>query len=519
MSTNRLPIRHRATKGLAIVAILFGTLGFTGSAGAGTATEVDVMAWLDDVSPAIKIDQTNNCMAGATDAVAYRNDRIVVRTSALNPSVKTTVNFTLNGMYGGTHDYVGPIERITFPIPPAGPPIVDVVSVTLKPRPSGAPHDILGLARHLRNDSGKIASPDYANTYDGPYIHYFPKGYPKKIPSLTPPRTNVTPNGAPGGAGLKIGTGVRIHVDDTGLFALDPVNLPTATQLTSDDNDLVNRVNNGPSMIDFPGGGHGQGITGVVTTIAPGSAIVDVRINDRDGLATDVSAARAIANSLRSLTIPNFPNLLVNSWGSAVCDLNPPVPGAILQPVGMEAIVETVDRFDPFKTGGMLIVASAGNEATTRPHYPAAFPSVLSVGALDGTKDSDSSPWSSPSKTAPVADFSNRGPTVDVYALGVDLPTTHVSGVRFEVGGEILEGIGSVTGTSFAGPEVVAYIAERMSTSGSTARAARDYLISHGVSPQPQCGTQTTVTGKAIVLPSLTASISDPATEIPTTTC
>jgi Subtilase family len=515
MNTNRSSIRQRATKGLALGAIVCGSMGFTGSAGAGTPTEADVMAWLDDVSPAIRIDQSNNCMAGATDAVAYRNDRIVVRTSATNPSITSTINFTLNGMYGGNNNYVGPIERITFPTPPAGPAIVPVVSVTLLPRHGGAQHDILGLARHLRNDSGKIASPDWAMTFDGPYTHYFPYGYPSKISTLTPPRTNLTPVGAPVGAGLKIGTGVRIHVDDTGLFAPDPVNLPTATQLTSDDNDLVNRIANGPLMIDFPAGGHGQGITGVLTTVAPGSAIVNVRVNDRTGLATDVSAARAIANSLRSLTIPNYPNLMVNAFGSAVCNLNPMVPGAVLQPVGMEAVVETVDRFDPFKAGGMLIVASAGNEATTRPHYPAAFPSVLSVGALDGTKDADSSPWSSPSKTAPIADFSNRGPTVDVYALGVRLPTTHVSGVRFETGGEVLEGKGSVSGTSFSAPKVAAYIAEQMSTSGSTARAARDFLISRGTAPLPQCGTQTVEAGTAVVLSALTASINDPATAAP----
>ena len=348
-------------------------------------------------------------------------------------------------MYGNNVNYIAPIERITFPTPPAGPAIVPVISVTLLPRPGGAQHDILGLARHLRNDSGKIASPDYTFSYYGPSTHYFPYGYPTKISALTPPRTNLTPNGAPVGAGLKIGTGVRIHVDDTGLFAADPTNLPTTTQLTNDDNDLVNRVANGPSMVDFPGGGHGEAIDGVLTTVAPGSSIVDVRINDRAGLATDVSAARAIASSLRSLTIPNYPNLLVNAFGSAVCDQNPLAPGADLQPVGMEAVVDTVDRFDPFKTGGMLIVASAGNEATTRPHYPAAFPSVLSVGALDGTKDSDLSPWSSLSKTAPVADFSNRGSTVDVYALGVALPTTHVTGVRFETGGDIIEGKAAVT--------------------------------------------------------------------------
>ena len=160
-----------------------------------------------------------------------------------------------------------------------------------------------------------------------------------------------------------------------------------------------------------------------MTTVAPGSAIENVRINDRSGLATDVSAARSIAVvDAHADTCRRIPNLLVNAFGTAVCDLNPLAPGAVLQPIGMEAVVEVVDRFDPFKPGGMLIVASAGNVASTRPHYPAAFPSVLSVGALDGNIDGDLSPWSSPSKTAPVAEFSNRGSTVDVYALGVDLP-------------------------------------------------------------------------------------------------
>ena len=381
-----------------------------------------------------------------------------------------------------------------------------MLSVTLMPRPGGLQHDILGLARHLRNDSGKIASPDYTNNFDGPYGHYFPYGYPQNTPSLTPPRTNLT------GAGLKIGTGTKIEIYDSGMFALDPVNLPTATQLTAADNDLVNLVNNGPKLVDFPEGGHDQAIAGVLTTIAPGATIESVRVNDRAGLLTDVSAARAIASSLRTLTLATYPNLLVNAFGTAACNLDPTVVGgAVLQPIGTEAVVEVVDKFDPFKAGGMLIVASAGNEATTRPHYPAAFPSVLSVGALDGTLDSDLSPWSSPSKNAPIAEFSNRGSTVDVYALGVALPTTHVNGYRFETGADLITGKAIVSGTSFAAPKVAAYLSEVMSTNGLRARAARDLLIAGGVAPLPQCFTSTVEQGKAIVLSALTASITDQA--------
>lgn len=515
MNPNRPALRRFATWTIAVAVIVGTSIGVTGSAGAGTATEVDVMAFFDAVNPAIKIDQTVDCMFGATDAVAYRNDTIVVRTNANNASVTAIVNNTLHGMYGGNFNYVGPIERITFPLPPSGPAIVPVVSVTLKPRPGGAPHDILGLARHLRNDSGKVASPDYGFAFDGPYTHYFPFGYPKNVSTLTPPRSLLTPVGAPGGAGLKLGSGVKIEVLDTGLFAPDPINLPTTTQRTIDDNDLVNIVNNGPKMVDFPAAGHAQGISGTITTIAPGSAIENVRISDRSGLATDVSAARSIASAMRALTLATYPHLLVAAFGGAVCDLNPMVPGAVLQPVGLEAVVEMIDRFDPAKTGGMLMVASAGNVASTRPHYPAAFPSVLSVGALDGNVDGDLSPWSSPSKNAPIAEFSNRGSTVDVYALGVDLPTTHVNGVRFETGGEVILGKATVSGTSYSTPKMAAYIAELMSQTGNRARGARDILLTGKPNPLPQCGTQTIEQGKAVVLSSLNATISAPATANP----
>ena len=121
MSVNWPAIRHRVATTAAIAAVACGSLTVSSSVGAGTATETDVMAWLDDVDPAITIDQSNKCMAGATDAVAYRNDRIVVRTSANDARVKSTINTKLNLLYGGGPiNYVGAIERITFPnTPPA----------------------------------------------------------------------------------------------------------------------------------------------------------------------------------------------------------------------------------------------------------------------------------------------------------------------------------------------------------------------------------------------------------------
>ncbi len=505
--------RHRRfgrRAGPATVAIAALVVG--GSVGAGTDTEVDVMAWLADVSPAITVDQSNECIVGATDPVAYRNDRIVLRSSASNANATMLVNARLNAMYGtmGT-PYVDAVERITFPnTPPANASVTPVLSVSLKARPGGTAHQIVRMARLIREQDGVPASPDYALTPSGPYNFFWPNGYPQKIAALTPPRTNLT------NAGQPVGSGVKVEVLDTGLAPLAAGELPTTYTLTNADQEKIDIVANGSHMIDYPHGGHGKAIAGIISTIAPGASIEEVRISDRDGLATDVSAARGTAKSLRTQARQDYPDLLVNSFGSAVCDLELGVPGPALEPIGLEAVAEVVDRFDPYQPDGMLIVASAGNMATTRPHYPAAFDTVLGVGALDGNVDSDQSPWTAPARTAPVSAFSNRGPWVDAWAPGEDLPTNHVSGVRFEYGGDIMAGKASVDGTSFSAPLVVALIAEQISVSGDDARSSWSDIAAQGAPPLPPCGSSQVEAGVAVALSSLTDRADGPPTGPPT---
>ncbi len=64
---------------------------------------------------------------------------------------------------------------------------------------------------------------------------------------------------------------------------------------------------------------------------------------------------------------------------------------------------------------GVVVVASAGNDASQKPSFPAAYDTVLAVGA---TGEDDA-----------LADFSNFGGWVDVVAPGVDIPAATVRGV------------------------------------------------------------------------------------------
>ena len=78
---------------------------------------------------------------------------------------------------------------------------------------------------------------------------------------------------------------------------------------------------------------------------------------------------------------------------------------------------------------GVVLVASSGNSASDRPHYPSSFPEVISVGASD--------------ENDYVASFSNSGSTIDLVAPGVSILTTTKDG-----------SYGIVSGTSAAAPFV-----------------------------------------------------------------
>jgi serine protease len=69
---------------------------------------------------------------------------------------------------------------------------------------------------------------------------------------------------------------------------------------------------------------------------------------------------------------------------------------------------ETLRRaLDRAEAAGVVVVAAAGNDGARRIDYPAAFPSVIAVGALDARKEK--------------APYSNFGPELDVVAPGGDL--------------------------------------------------------------------------------------------------
>ena len=79
--------------------------------------------------------------------------------------------------------------------------------------------------------------------------------------------------------------------------------------------------------------------------------------------------------------------------------------------LGSEAGSKTEERaFQSAWDAGRLSIAASGNDATSAPHFPSAYSTVISVGAVDSRLD--------------LASFSNFGPDQEVVAPGVQVYST-----------------------------------------------------------------------------------------------
>ncbi len=112
---------------------------------------------------------------------------------------------------------------------------------------------------------------------------------------------------------------------------------------------------------------------------------------------------------------------------------------------------------------GVLVVAAAGNEGTSDPRYPAAYPAVIGVGAED--------------REGRLFDRSNRGPSAELSAPGVEILST-VPGDAFAFG----------SGTSFAAAHVTGSLAILLGAGADPVSARR--ALFQQASQQPAVGAQ-----------------------------
>ncbi len=208
--------------------------------------------------------------------------------------------------------------------------------------------------------------------------------------------------------------------------------------------------------------GHGTFISGVIRQICPDARVHHAGVLSSYGDGDDASVTSAIERALRRFRQRNeHIDIVVMSFGSyAEADRPPPMA---------EAISRLLRR--------SVVVASAGNDATSRPCFPAALPGVVGVGAVDADGRSM---------------FSNFGPWVDASAPGVDVVSTFFTAFDDQdpngVCVDQYRGWASWSGTSFAAPKVAAAIAQQMYLHDTTSQEAWAHLAATAPFRHPDLG-------------------------------
>jgi Subtilase family len=223
-----------------------------------------------------------------------------------------------------------------------------------------------------------IVTPDHV-------LYVCPAAEPIPVPPDSPPDPPVSP--APGG-----GRGALVAVLDSGLLPDAVVRCIWLAGVTGDV-----EPHGDPLQILHPPAGHGTFAAGVVRTLAPRADLRVIRAVMNGGGAYEFDLARILFAALDM-----GPDVILVSFGGYSRKDNPLL--------GFEILEERLRSYP-----GAVLVAAAGNDAARRPYWPAAFPWVVSVGALGPNLHQ-------------MAWFSNYGTQVNVFAPGESLVNAWAEG-------------------------------------------------------------------------------------------
>ncbi len=176
--------------------------------------------------------------------------------------------------------------------------------------------------------------------------------------------------------------------------------------------------------------GHGTSVAGVIAAnkdnkegiagIVQHSMLLIIQANNLDNPETEKDESISFSDSNIAKSIR-----YATEQGADIINLSLGGPG--YNTIVKEAIEDAHES-------GIIIVAASGNEGNDEFMYPASYPYVISVGAVDQDMN--------------IADFSTYNEHVDISAPGVQIVTTGID--------EVYK---SVSGTSFAAPQVTGVIA------------------------------------------------------------
>ncbi|MEP1217256.1 MAG: S8 family serine peptidase [Marinobacter sp.] len=351
--------------------------------------------------------------------------------------------------------------------------------------------ETLGWIRELREQPGVVAA-------EPNYLYTSQQVSPGNDP-LYDRQWNLPLTRAPMAwqAAPKVGAGIGIAVMDTGVFRSPPAtsgawhpDLAANVQLisgqlmdyVSGDLDIDQEPGRDANPAD-PGDGkarssnfHGTHVAGIAAAVdnaegivgmAPGASIYPVRVLGRDGVGSSADLIAAL-NWAAGRSEIDVINLSLGGLGPS------------------DALKNAIDA--AWNGGnGKLVVAAAGNQGTDEPTYPAAYPNVIGVGAVDGG--------------GKRASYSNVGESVDVVAPGGDASRDANQDGTADViistwgrddSGSFEPGYAGLQGTSMAAPHVAGIYAlmkgESTITPGEFRNLLRSGALTEEVGPAFEYG-------------------------------
>jgi subtilisin family serine protease len=359
----------------------------------------------------------------------------------------------------GSRRYAAAIAAHGASSPPGEPVIDGVVVLRLPKQQDGSGPSVLDALELIDGVLGPgYATPNHVITVAGD-AGPCPATEPEQAYDGIEPYPSVATGDA--------GAGISVYVADTGLLWY-PGDQPPSPDTTQPGQVVINQgtvhswlkgvrgsldPNQDPaSRVITLYEGHGTFVAGVARCMAPAADIFVANAFNVAGSTLETDLVRrldaALAQgfdlfhlSIEAPTRNDLPLISFESW---------------------------LRRMRQYK--GVACVVAAGNSGSSLPSWPAAFPEVVSVGAL-------AADWRS------RALFSNYGPWVDVYAPGRDLVNAFATGTytckwapyKDEV--RKFFGMAKWSGTSFSTPIVTGLIAARMSRTGENGQEAAAAIL------------------------------------------